>query len=134
MPCGLRSRPSVAGLELAEMFLLLHGEVLEHLPAARILRHARRARVEVEAAALGRDRNAQRITREDEIGVAAFERRGAAGAAFLARPVDLDHALRRCEVPGRRDFLDEALDVGAEELERPVTGLANEVGVPRLSV
>ena len=34
----------------------------------------------------------------------------------------------------RRDFFDQRLDVGAEELERPVAGLADQVEVPRLAV
>ena len=34
----------------------------------------------------------------------------------------------------RRDFLDEPLDVGAEELERAMAGLADEMEMPRLAV
>ena len=64
---------AVARLELAEMFLLLEREILKHLAAARVLRHLRGARVEVEPAALGGNRNAQRVAREHQIGVTAFE-------------------------------------------------------------
>ena len=124
----------VPGLELAQMLLLLEREILEHLSPARILGHTGGAAIEVEPAALGGNRDAERVTREHEIRVAAFERRGTAGAALLARAVDLHHALRGGKASRRRHFLDKPFDVGAEELEGPVTGLANEVEVTRLTV
>src|SRR6185503_8562972 len=124
----------VARLELAEMFLLLQRKVLEHFSTASVFRHLCRARIEIEAAPLGRNRNAQRVTGKHEIGVTAFKARRASGATLLARAIDLDDALRGGEISGRRDFLDKALDVGAEELERPMTGFANEMEMPRLTV
>src|SRR2546427_4813552 len=48
-----REQLAVASFELAEMLLLLPREILEHLAAARIAGDARRARVELETAALG---------------------------------------------------------------------------------
>ena len=92
-------------------------------------------RVELEAAALGGDRDPQRVAREHQsrcvVGSGAG---GLAGAARLARPVDLQHALARGEAARRRDLLDQRLDVGAEELERPVAGLADEMEVARMPV
>ena len=57
---------AIARLEFAEVFLLLHRQILKDLATARILGHARRAGVEIEAAALGGDRNAQRVAREHQ--------------------------------------------------------------------
>ena len=57
-------------------------------------RQPRRPRVELAAAALGRDRDAQRVAREDRLG--RRRPRGSAGwpvLAALARAVDLQHAL-----------------------------------------
>ena len=56
------------------------------------------------------------------------------GPAGFARPVDLQHALPRGEIPGRRDFLDERLDVRAEKLEAAVAALADQVKVTRVAV
>ena len=56
------------------------------------------------------------------------------GAAGFARAVDLQHALPRREVARGRHFLDERLDVRAEELEAAVAGLADQVKVPRMAV
>ena len=94
----------------------------------------RRAGVELEAAALGGDRDAQRVAREQQVGVAGLLARGAAGPALLARAVDLHDALRRGEAAGGRHFFDQRLDVRAEELERTMAGLADQVEVPRLPV
>jgi hypothetical protein len=93
------------------------------------------ARVEVQAAALGRDRDAQGVPREERLGRAAVNRRRLPpGPAVLALAVDLHHALPGGEVPGRRDLLDEGLDIGAQELGRLVAGLADQVKVPRVAV
>ena len=48
--------------------------------------------------------------------------------------MDLQHALARREAARGRDLLDQRLDVGAEELERPVAGLADQMEVPRMPV
>ncbi len=57
-----------------------------------------------------------------------------AGPALLAGAEDLEHGAFRGEVARRRDLLDERLDVGAEELGRAVTGVADEVEVPRMPI
>src|SRR5687768_6136762 len=49
----------VACFQRGQVFLLLQREVVEHLAAARIFGHACRARVELEAAPLGGNGNAQ---------------------------------------------------------------------------
>ena len=59
---------------------------------------------------------------------------GAPGAALLAGAVNLDHALRGGEAARGGHLLDEHLDVGAEELERAVTALADQMEVARLPV
>src|ERR1043165_911056 len=126
---------AVAAFELAEMFFLFRGEVLEDLAPAGIARHARGAGEELEAAALGVDGAAQRVARKEQIGMSRL-RGGAvtARAALLALPVDLHDALRGAEAARVGDFLDERLDVGAEELERAAAALADEVKVTRLTV
>ena len=91
-------------------------------------------RIELEAAALGRDRNAQGVAREEQLGRAVLGLDRLAGPAGLARPVNLQHALPRREVARRRHFLDERLDVRAEELEAAVAGLADQVKVTRMAV
>ncbi len=108
---------AVARLELAEMLLLLLGQLLEHAAAARVARDARGARVELQAAALGGNRDPQRVAREQQLGRAALGGGRPPGAARLARAVDLQHALARREVARRRHLFDQRLDVGAEELE-----------------
>ncbi len=115
------------------MFLLFAREILENLAAARVLRDARRAAVELEAAALGGNRDAQRVAREEQVGV-ALRTCCAPGPALLAGAVDLHDALRRGEVARGRHFLHDALDVRAEELERPMTGLADQVEVARMAI
>ena len=130
-----REQLAVPSFQLAEMLLLLRREILEHLAAARIARHARRAGIELQPAALGRNRDAQRITREQQIRMPDFDDAAvAARAALLARAVDLHDALRRAEAARAGDFFDEALDVGAEELERASAALADEMKVARLPV
>ena len=56
------------------------------------------------------------------------------GTALLARAVNLHDALRRTEAARRRHFLDQRLDVRAEELERSAAGLADQMEMPRLPV
>src|SRR6185369_9831080 len=91
----------VPRFELAEVLLLFFGQVLEHLARPRVARHAGGAGVELEAAALGRDRDAERVAREHEIRVAVAAARRPAGAALLAGAVDLHHALRGREAARR---------------------------------
>ena len=85
----------VARLQLAEMLLLLLRELLEDAAAARVLGHSRAARIELQPAALGGDRDAQGVAREQQLGRPAFDRRGAPGAAGFAGAVNLEDALPR---------------------------------------
>ena len=129
--CGiLLQQPLVARLEGRQVVALLVGQLLEDAPAAHVLRRSRGARVELEAAALGGDRNPDRIAREHHLAGRRLGPRRLPGAALLARPVDLQHALPRGEPARRRDLLDQPLDVGAQELGRAVAALADEVEVP----
>jgi hypothetical protein len=126
---------TVARLELAEMLLLLEREILEDLPAADVARHARGARVELETAPLGGNGDPQGVAREHQVGVADRRRGGRTPrAALFARPVNLDDALGGGEAARGRHLLDERFDVGAQELERAMTGLADEMKMARLPV
>src|SRR5205814_3196060 len=78
-----REQLAVARLELAQMLLLFGREIVEHLPAAGVFRNARGARVELETAALGCDRNPQRVAREQQVAVPHVDARMAARPAFL---------------------------------------------------
>src|ERR1051325_2181847 len=110
-----REQLLVPPLELAEMLLLFRRQIVEHLAAARITRHARRARVELEPAAFGGDGDAQRVAREQQVGMPGVADVAVAPrAALVARAVDLHDALRRTEAARAGDFLDQPLDVGAE--------------------
>ena len=101
--------------------------------AARVARQPRRA-ADTRAAAIRGDRDAKRVAREQQVRMAWLDGRVAAGPALFARAIDLHHALRRGEAPGRGDFLDQCFDVGAEKLEGAVTGLADQVEMPRLAI
>ena len=124
----------VALLERAEMVLFFLGETMKHVPAARVLGDPRRAGVELEPAALGRDRDAQRVARKQQLAGRALFRRRPAGPARLAGAVDLHHALPRRESARSSDLLDQRLDVRAEELVRAIAGLADQMEVPRMPV
>src|SRR3954470_7124999 len=123
-------------LECGQMFLFLGGEVVEDLAAAGVLGHARRAGVELEPAPLGGNCDAERVPREHQIAVAmvGLGRMAASGATVLTLPVNLDHALRRGEAARGSDLLDQRFDIGTEELEGFVAGLADQVEVTRLPV
>ena len=114
--------------------LLFFGEALEHLPPARILGDARGAGVELEPAALGGNRNAQRVAREEQLARRAFFGRRLAGAARFAGAVNLHDALPRREAARGGDLLDQRLDVRAEELVRAIAGLADQMEVARMPV
>src|SRR6202521_1019418 len=115
----LSQQLAVPLLERAEMLLLFRGELLEDRASARVARHASRARVELQTAALGGDRDAQRVPRKDQLGCRTVDRRGLpAGPAFLAGPDNLDDRLGRREAARRRHLLDQRFDVGAEEFGR----------------
>ncbi len=117
------------------MLLLLFRELLEDGSAALVFRDGGGARVELQAAAFGRDRHAQRIAREHAIGRHPFDRRRfLAGPALLARADDLDHGLRRREIAGRCDLLHQAFDIGAEKLGRAMAGGADQMKVTGMPV
>ena len=124
----------VPGFELAEVFLLFVGELLEDAAAARVLGDPRAARVELQPAPLGGNRDAERVPREQQLGRSALDRRRAAGPARLAGAVDLQDALARREVARRGDLLEERLDVRAEKLERSIAGLADQMKVARVAI
>src|SRR5262249_1072283 len=131
----LRDQLLVALLQRAQVLFLLFGQLLEDRAPPRVARQARGARVELEAAALGGDRHAQRVAREDELGRRAVDRRRLlARPALLARAVDLDDLLRRREVARGRDLLHQRLDVRAEELRRAMARRADQMKVARVTV
>ena len=130
----LREELAVPRLELGHVLLLLFGEALEHLAPAGVARDARRARVELEAAALGRNRNPQRVAREDALGGRRRRAGRAPGPAVLARAEHLQHALRRLELARAGHFLDQRFDVRAQKFERLRAGLADQMEVPRVAV
>src|SRR6185295_9884173 len=57
---------AIALLQRAEVLAFFSGQLLKDLAPARVFGLAGRARVELEAAALGRDRHPQRIAREHQ--------------------------------------------------------------------
>ena len=75
----------VAVLERLQVMHFFGGELAEDLARARILHQLDAAPVELHAAALGGNRNAQRVAREQQLGVGRSLRRRAAGAARLRR-------------------------------------------------
>src|SRR5262245_38703817 len=93
-----RQQHGVPRLQRGQVFLLFAGQLREHAPAAGIARDRGGAGVELEAAALGGDRDAERIAREEQLGRTPVD-----GGALPARParlalaVDLDDALPRGE-------------------------------------
>ncbi len=133
--CGiLLQQLAIARLERAQVLFFLFRELLEYPAAPRVARDARGAGVEVEAAAFGRNRDAKRVAREQQLRHTLFGDLRPAGLAGLAGAVDLKHALSRREPARRRNLFDQRLDVGAEELERPVAGLADQMKVPGMAV
>ena len=48
--------------------------------------------------------------------------------------MDLKNALPRSEIPGRRHFFEQPFDVRAQELERAVAGLADEMKVTGMTI
>src|SRR5439155_25043494 len=93
------------------------------------------ARIKLEAAALGRDRDQKRVPREHTFRGRAVDRaRRAAGLALLAGAVDLHDGLRRGKFARGRHLLDERLDVRAQKLGRPVAGGADEMKMPWMAV
>ena len=111
-----RQQLAIAALQPAKVIDFFLGELQQHGAGARVAGDPRGAGVEVAAAALGGDGDAQGVAREQQLGLPLGRRRRAAGPAGLARPVDLDDALARAEAPRRGHFLDQGLDVRAEEL------------------
>ncbi len=76
---------AISGFERAQVFAFLGRQPLKHSAPARIAREARRALVELQPAALGRDGDAQSVAGEHQLGRAAVDgRRRRARAACLA--------------------------------------------------
>ena len=125
----------VARLQLAEVLLLFRRQVLEHLAGARVARHLGGAGVELEAAALGGDGDAQRVAREHQVAVAVV---GGGGAPCPGSPRRCRRSAPRSCPPAnaarRRHLLDQHLDVRAQELEGAMAGLADQMEVARLPV
>ncbi len=124
----------VAALERLQVMDFFGRQLAEHLARARVLHQLDAAPVELHAAAFGGNRDAQRVARKQQLGVGGLVVGRAPGAAGFAGAIDLHHALARGEGAGRRHFLDERLDVGAEEFVRAVAGLADQVEVARVPV
>src|SRR5262249_19616186 len=125
----------VPRLERRQVLALFAREPLEDAAAARIARHPGGARVELEAAALGRNRDPQRVAREDALGRRAVDRRGGrAGPAGFADAVDLDDGLRHGEASRLGHFFDERLDVGAQKLRGSVAARADQMKVAGVTV
>src|SRR6266550_2059335 len=117
------------------MVVLFAGEFLEHASAARVGGHGRGSRVELETAPLGRNRDPQGVAREHQLGRRAVHgHRPRAGPALVADPKYLDDRLRRLEVTGDGDFLDERLDVRTEKLGRLMADVADEMEVSWMPV
>ena len=124
----------VARLERRQMLLFLGREALEHPASPSVSDQPGAPGIELEAAALGRDGDAQGVAGEHLLGGGGGTRRAFSALAILAGPVDLHHALPRLEAAGLGDLGQEHLHVGAEELGRPVAGLADQVEVPGMAV
>jgi len=129
-----RGERRVALLQRAEVLALLGGELPEHRATAAIRGERGGARIELEAAALGRDRHAQGVAREHAVGGRAVNRRRfPAGAALLAGADNLHHRLRRREISRRGDLFHQRLDIRAQKLRRTMAGRANEMKMPRVA-
>src|SRR5262245_5274428 len=124
----------VPSLQGAEMFAFLVGKPLKQLSPMPIARDQCCPRVKLEAASLSGDGNAQRIACKQQLGRSAINRRGLACSAFFACAVNLQHALTLREIPGSRDLFNDRLNVGAQEFERPVAGLADQMEMARMTV
>src|SRR4029079_143450 len=85
-------------------------------------------------AAFRSNRDAQGIAREDDVERHRRLLRRQAGLTRLARAVNLQHGLRRAEAPCRTHFFEQGFDVGAQEFERLLAGLADEMKVTRMPV
>src|SRR5262249_59115585 len=109
-----------------EMLLFFFGKLLEDRAPARVLRERRGAIVEVEPAAFGRNRDAERVAGKHQLRCRAIDvrdtgRTRGTSAAFFAGADDLYNGLSRFEIAGRGDLFHQRLDIGAEELRRAMT-------------
>ena len=116
------------------MLFFLFRELLEDAATSRVAGDARGAGVEIEPAPFGRNRDPKRVAREQELRHTFFGDLRPTRLAALAGAMDLQHALSWREAARGRDLLDKRLDVGAQELERPVAGLADQMEVPGMPV
>ena len=132
----LREQLLIARLELGEVIAFLVGELARTRVRPRAsFGHARGARVELAAAALGGDGDPQRVAREQQLGGPAVRppARVRCGTARTCRR-SARTLCRAREVARRGHLFDERLDVGAEELDGAVAGLADQMEVPRMTV
>src|SRR5688572_5198721 len=124
----------VSPFERTEMLLLFFGKFLEDGAAASILRDTRGAGVELKPAALGRDRDAQRVARKNHLGRTTFDGSRFTGLAFFARAVNLHHALLAGELSRGRDLFNQRFDIRAEKLEGLIARLADEVEMAGMAI
>ena len=132
----LRHQLRIALLERAQVIALLGGQPLEHVAAPRVGRQARRAEVELEAAALGGDRDAQRVAREDELGHRAVQcRRPVLPVRHSSQvPKICSTVWSAAKLRAAATSSMKRLDVGAQELGRAVTHVADEVKVAWMAI
>src|SRR5256885_9269039 len=117
------------------MMALFGGEILKNRPAALVFGHCRRARVELEAAALRRDRHAERVTSKHEPRRGAVDWRSLlARPAIVAGPIDLDDRARGRKPARRRNLFHQTFDVGAQKLRRSMALRADEMKMARVPV
>src|SRR5204862_6699981 len=89
-----RDQRRIALFERAQVIALLCGQPLEDVAAARLSRQLGGPQVELEAAPLGGNGDAQRVTREDELGRGAVQGRDLlARAALVTRAENLQDRL-----------------------------------------
>ena len=123
----------IAALERRQMIDFVFGEPLEDAAGAVVAGQRLGAGVELAAAALGGDGDAQRVAGEHALGrFAVHVRAMRACTAVFAPAEDLDDGLGWFEMTLRRHLVDQQLDVGAQELGRAVAIVTDEVIVTRM--
>src|SRR5262245_6267651 len=120
------------------MLALFRCQLLKDSPAAGILRQARGSGIELIAAFLGRNRDAQCITREHELGRSPVHRPRlrppGARPAFFTHAENLDDGLLGCKTAGSGYFFHEGLDIRAQELGRTMAGIADQMEMAGMAI
>ena len=125
----------ISPFECSEMLFFFTGELLEDAAAAGIGRERGGPRVELQSAPLGGNRDAQRVSRKHQLGRGSVHRRGTRpGAALLTGPEHLNDGLRRLEIAGGGNLLDERLDIRAQKFGRTVAHVADEMKMSGMPV